>query len=299
MKSTGLLFISIILLTGFRSIVPAESSLSIGREARHGDFYRIVSLAPSITEILFSLGLGDRVVGVTRYCTYPAVALTKTKIGGYYDPDYEEILRLKPDLVIMLAEHAAAKHCLRNFHINILQVDHNTIGDIVQSIKVIGDACGSVPAANSIVASIKRTMERIRGKTIHMHRPRVMVAVGRSVGAVGGLYIAGTGTYYDEMIRLAGGENAFARKGIAFPMISPEGICRINPEIVIDMVPESDEKSADDGEILAGWTKVGRIDAVRNGRVYLFRQDFAQIPGPRFILILELMAKVIHPELTW
>ncbi len=298
MKKAAVLFITLIMFIDLQSGASAEPP-PVGSEGRPGDCRRIVSLAPSITEILFSLGLGDRVVGVTRYCTYPAAALTKAKVGGYYDPDYEKILRLKPDLVIMLVEHATAKHCLRNFHINILQVDHNTIGDIVQSIKIIGDTCGSTHAADSIVAVIKLTIERIRGKTVNIRRPRVMVSVGRSMGAVGGLCIAGTGTYYDEMIRLAGGENAFARKSIAFPIISPEGICRINPEIIIDMVPESGEKRVDDRVILARWTKIGRIDAVRNGRVYLFRQDFAQIPGPRFIIILQQMAKVIHPELTW
>jgi iron complex transport system substrate-binding protein len=299
MKRATLLLIAIILLTGFRGITLAGSQPSIEGAARYGDYRRIISLAPSITEILFSLGLGDRVVGVTRYCTYPAAALTKAEVGGYYDPNYEEILRLKPDLVIMLREHDAAKRYLGNFHVNVLQVDHNTIGAIVQSITIIGQACGSSRAADSIVASISIIMARIRGKTANVRRPRVLVSVGRSLGSVNDLCIAGAGTYYDEMIRIAGGQNAFTKSEIAFPMLSLEGICRINPEIVIDMAPESGGKAVTDGAILAAWNRVGRIDAVRNGRVYLFRQDFAEIPGPRFIVILEHIAKVLHPELSW
>jgi len=299
MKSAAILLIAIILPAGIRNIASAESQPSIEKAACPGDCRRIISLAPSITEILFSLGLGDRVVGVTRYCAYPAEALTKTKVGGYYDPNYEEILRLKPDLVIMLREHDAAKRYLGNFHVHVLPVDHNTIGDIVQSIAVIGRACGSSRAADSIVASINTVMARIRSKTANARRPRVLVSVGRSMGAVSDLCIAGADTYYDEMIRLAGGQNAFIKRGIAYPILSFEGICRINPEVVIDMAPECGGKAESDGTILAQWNKVGMIDAVRSGRVYIFRQDFAEIPGPRIVVILEQIAKILHPELSW
>jgi iron complex transport system substrate-binding protein len=267
--------------------------------APHAQPCRIVSLAPSITEILFSLGLGDRVVGVTRYCTWPAAALTKAKVGGYYDPDYEAILRLKPDLVIMLAEHDAAKRYLGNFHINVLQVKHYSIDDIVASIRIIGAACGSARSADSIVASIGGVMERIRGKTAPLPRPRVLVSVGRSMGSIGDLCVAGSGTYYDELIDCAGGRNAFTKKGIAFPQVTLEGVCRINPAVVIDLVPEGEAKGASNEAVLAEWKKIGRIDAVKNGRVYLFRQDFAEIPGPRFVLLLEQMARAIHPEVKW
>jgi iron complex transport system substrate-binding protein len=261
--------------------------------------HRIVSLAPSITEILFSLGLGDRVVGVTRYCTYPADALTKAKVGGYYDPNYEEILRLRPDLVIVLAEHDAAKRYLRNFHINVMQVNHRSINDIIGSIKLIGNACGTAQAADSIIASIHASMERIRTRTAPLRSPQVLVSVGRSMGAVGDLCIAGVGTYYDEMVRLAGGQNAFTKKGIAFPTLSPEGVFRIDPEVIIDLVPETNGVAPGDSAIRAAWARFGRVDAVRKGRVYIFRQDFAEIPGPRFILMLEQMARVIHPEVDF
>jgi iron complex transport system substrate-binding protein len=281
MMADGLLFISM------ASTVNAES------------YHRIVSLAPSITEILFALGLGDRVVGVTRYCTYPPAALTKAKVGGYYDPNYEAILRLRPDLVIVLAEHDAAKRYLRNFHSNVMQVNHRSIGDIVGSIKAIGDSCGAARAADSILASIKASMERIRAGTAHLRSPRVMVSVGRSMGTTGDLCIAGVGTYYDEMIRLAGGQNAFTEKGISFPTLSPEGVLRVNPEVIIDLVPESNGVAPGDSAVRAAWAKFGRVDAVRKGRVFIFRQDFAEIPGPRFILLLEEMAKVIHPDIAF
>jgi iron complex transport system substrate-binding protein len=257
---------------------------------------RIVSLAPSTTEILFALGLGDRVVGVTRYCTYPAAALTRTKVGGYCDPDYEAILRLHPDLVVVLTEHEAALRFLSRFHVTTLRIDHATLDDIVHSITVIGRACGAAHAADSLVADLSARMEKIR-KNAGAVRPRVLVSVSRSAGRISDLCVAGGGTYYDELIRLAGGRNAFTNKNIAFPMISLEGLYRINPEVVIDLVPEGSGKKITAAALRADWESVGRIDAVKMGRVYLFGQDFTEIPGPRFILLLEQMAKAIHPEL--
>ena len=119
------------------------------------------------------------------------------------------------------------------------------------------------------------------------------------MGAITDLCIAGKNTYYNEMITLAGGMNAYDNNAIAFPMISLEGIYRINPQIVIDMAPDGAERTWTRDMVLAEWRKVGEIDAVKQGRVFLFNQEFAEIPGPGFVTILEQMAKIIHPEIAW
>ena len=258
---------------------------------------RIISLAPSVTEILFALDLGDRVVGVTRYCTFPAEALTRAKVGGYYDPNYEEILRLKPDLVVMLTEDETAKTHLQSLHIATLQVGHNTIADIVNSIRVIGKACGAIKKADSLAAAIRGEIEGIRSRTAGYARPRVMVSVGRGMGSITDLCIAGKNTFYDELIDLAGGVNAITAATIQFPMVSPEGIYRINPQIIIDMVPDLAEKKMTTEKILSEWNTMPDVEAVKTGRIYLFDQSYAEIPGPRFIEILRQLARVIHPEL--
>lgn len=262
-------------------------------------YRRIISLSPSVTEILFALGLGDRVVGVTRYCNYPPEAQRKTKVGGYYDPNYEEIVRLQPDLVVMLTIHSAAREHLRHLNLNSLTVDHTDISGIIRSIMTIGDACGAGQKAQILANGITASMDRIRNKTSGCARPRVLVSVDRNTDSFKNIYVAGKETFYDEMILCAGGMNAYSGTTVRYPVVSIEGIYQLNPEVIIDLLPDRDREKNGREKILAQWNSVSSVTAVKNGRVYLFEQDYSVIPGPRFIAILEEMAKAIHPELQW
>jgi iron complex transport system substrate-binding protein len=189
-----------------------------GPEVLHN---RIVSLAPSITETLYALGMMDHVVGVTRYCDYPPEALTKAQIGGYYDPNYEAIIALEPDLIIMLAEHEEPRTQLAKLGYDIVVVDHRSIAGILRSIEIIGEACGVPQKAKSITGDIMARMERIREKTRGLPSPRVMVCIGRNMGSgtLKEVYISGKEDFYDEMIRSIGGVNAYEGT-VAFPVVS-------------------------------------------------------------------------------
>jgi iron complex transport system substrate-binding protein len=262
-------------------------------------YRRIVSLAPSVTEILFELGLGDRLVGVTRYCRYPPEAREKTLVGGYLDPNYEELLRLQPDLTIMLTVHAAAAERLRHLGLATLTVDHTCIAGIMTSIMTIGNACSAGQKACGLVNEITTSINRIRDKTNGCARPRVLVSVDRNTDSFKNIYVAGKEGFYDEMILWAGGVNAYSGAAVRYPVVAIEGIYQLNPEVIIDLVPDCGRERNGREKILAQWNSVSRVAAVRNGRVYLFEQDYSVIPGPRFIAILEAVAKAIHPELEW
>jgi len=260
----------------------------------------IVSLAPSITEILFALGLEDSVAGVTRYCDFPSAARTKTSVGGYYDPNYESIVTLYADLIIMQEEHEEPRQYLSELGLNILVVNHKSISGILNSITVIGKTCGVGKKAESIVDDLQLRMERIRQKTEGLPRPRVMISVEKNMGSgtLKDVYISGKENFYDEMITLAGGVNAYTGD-VAFPTVSREGIVQMNPEVIIDMIPDIDEKGWDKATISKDWDALSQVDAVSKDRVYVFGEDYIVIPGPRFILILEKMARLIHPEVDW
>jgi iron complex transport system substrate-binding protein len=261
---------------------------------------RIVSLAPSITEILFMLGLGDRVAGVTRYCNFPPAARTRPRIGGYDDPSYEAVVALNPDLVVLLPEHEAAGENLGKLGFPLLVVDHRSISGILNSMETIGKACGVERKAMSVTRELRERMERIRRATEGLPRPRVLLSVGRNMGSgsLEDVYVSGRTVFYDEMISLAGGINAY-RGDIAFPVLSREGMIRMNPGVIIDMIPDFDEKGLARAAILREWETVSPVDAVKNGRVYVFGEDYVAVPGPRFILIAEKMARAIHPEAAW
>ena len=263
-------------------------------------YRRIVSLAPSITETLYALGLMDRVVGVTRYCDYPPEALKIKKVGGYYDPNYEAILMLEPDLIIMLEEHEAPREHLTKLGFSVVAVNHKSIPGILQSIESIGEICGVLQKAKFITGDIRARMERILEKTEGLPSPRVLVSIGRNMGSgtLEDVYISGKEGFYDEMILRIGGVNAYSG-GVAFPVVSGEGIIRMNPEVIIDMVPDLEERGWGPETIYRAWDALSQVDAVKKGRVYVFGEDYVAVPGPRFIDIMERMAQVMYPDVHW
>jgi len=263
-------------------------------------YKRIISLAPSITETLFSLDLGENVVGVTRYCVFPVEAQQKAKIGGYYDPSYEAIVALRPDLVIMLPEHEVSKKSLANLDVKTLVVNHNNITEILNSILVIGKACTVEKKALALISSLKERMAHVKQKTHGLPRPKILVSIGRNMGSgsLKDVYIASQSSFYGEIIECAGGTNAYQGK-IPFPIVTAEGINGINPQVILDMIPDIKAKGWDEKTILKEWQTVSQVDAVKNNSVYIMGEDYVVVAGPRFILILEQMARLIHPEAAW
>lgn len=282
------------LLFGGASV--STSSLHTGSPPR-----RIVSMAPSVTETLFALGLGDRVVGVTRYCDYPPEAASKAKIGGFLDPNYEAIVKLDPDLVVLLVIHSEARERLAQLAISTLSVDHRTVEGIFDSFHQIGDRCGAAPAAGRLVAKCQRRMTAVRDKTAGLDRPRVLISSARALGTgrVETVYAAGHGQWYDELIDLAGGENAYPDDGIAFPEIGPEGLVRLDPDVIVEMAPELDDRQYTVQDLVDEWKTIPGLRAVEDGRVYVLHGDYVAIPGPRFVRVLEDLAHVLHPNVDW
>lgn len=261
---------------------------------------RIVSLAPSVTEVLFALGLGERVVGVTRHCRYPPQVRSKEKVGDYYRPDYEAILTSRPDLVVLLPEHEEVWRFLSSLGVRTLMVNHFTIQGILDSLEELGRICGT-PRGEQIAKEIRERMEAIRRRTAGLDRPRVLVSLGRNMGAgaIKEVYICGEDGFYSELIRLAGGRNAYPGKGLKFPTLSAEGIVRLDPQIILDLVPDLEESKWRKEDILRQWSQLGEVEAVAHQRVHILSGSYTVVPGPRFILILEEMARLIHPEVDW
>jgi len=286
----------------FAGSYAAQSRLESHKSAGDAPFppQRIVSLAPSITEILFALGLGDRVVGVTRYCRYPAEAIDKPRVGGYFDPNYEAIVALHPHLVVTLTGKAENGPAFQKRGLPTLAVCHQNIEGILDSLLQIGRACGVTPAAESMAAGLKARIDRVQARTAGRPRPRVLFAVDRARGAgrLDDVYIAGSDGHVDRMIAMAGGQNAY-RGRVRFPIISAEGILGLNPEVIVDMAARLAADPLDAPAALNDWKPLARVDAVAHGRVYRLDEDFISVPGPRFILVVEKLARLIHPEVDW
>lgn len=258
---------------------------------------RIISMAPSITEALFELGLGDRLAGVTRYCDYSDAVNSIPKVGGYMDPNYEEIIALKPDLVILLASHKEAIDKFSALQIATLALKHETIEDIQDSIRRTAEACGVAESADRLLADMKIRTALVQRMAAGRTRPRVMICIGRDTQSenMTGVYIAGKNNFYDEVITLSGGINAYTGTLIPYPQLSAEGIISLNPDVIIDI---SDQNGTDRRSISRSkkqWSKLSSVKAVSHGRIYFIQGTYALHPGPRYINLMEKLAPLLHP----
>jgi len=258
-------------------------------------------MAPSITETLYALGLSDRLIGVTRYCQYPSEVRTLPKVGGFLDPNFEAIIALRPDLVILLEEHKRSLPGFQKLALETKVVCHKTIKGVIDSLHSIASICGEEARGRKMADDIQSRLDRIGEKTARAKRPKVMIAVDRIQGS-GGLvdvYIAGADDYFDTMIELAGGENVYRQGSIRFPVVSTEGVMRMNPDVIVDLVSGLDQNHFQSEGNLADWQSLANVEAVKQHRVYAFNRDYATVPGPRFIRFVEDLARLLHPEIDW
>lgn len=302
MKKIIIAILVLILLITLSGIIYFLGVIKPVQRAEHDQeksFQRIISLSPNITEILFALGLGDKIVGVTRFCNYPPEAKQKFPVGGYLDPNYEAILSLKPDVVIILSNFHQVSNFLSELGINYLTVNNETVSDIMSSIAYLGKTFGAEKQAGHMLADIRSTMQRIERGIKNSKRAKVLVVIERSMGAgvIEDVYIAGKNTFYDELIQIAGGINAFEDEKIAYPVLSAEGLIHLNPDFIIDLVPQLEQIGQNAANLLKDWEILDQLDAVKNRHVHILSEDYAVIPGPRFILFLEYLARTIHPEI--
>src|SRR5262245_3899608 len=253
---------------------------------------RIISLAPSITEILFAVGAGDRVVGVSTYCDYPPEATRIDRIGTFLQPNIERILAKRPDLVIGVPSpgNRTSVERLEELGLHILIVDPERIADILAAIRTIANAVGNSAQGEAAAGRIERDIAAVTARLDGAARPRVLMLVGRSP-----FVAAGRGTYQDELIGLAHGDNLTANSAQTWPTLNLEFIVAQAPEVIIDASMGSEE-AADRNAALAFWRDYATIPAVRDRRIYGYRAYELLHPGPRVADTLEKVARFIHPE---
>ncbi len=269
---------------------------------------RLISMAPSLTEIVFALGLGENLVGSTRYCDYPAEALQISRVGGLYDPNMEAIVGLRPDAVLLLDNNESLKKSLDALGIGYVATSNNTLEDVLAAFTILGERFNVVSAADSLLLDFRTRMHAIEAASLEasalfsgkeMRRPRVLISIGRTMGtgAITDAYIAGPSTFYSDLLQRVGGENAYQGK-LAYPKITAEGLLRLNPDFIFDMLPNLEKKGLTLTQVKNQWAGLSDINAVRNHRVVIFPQSFTVIPGPRLMLLLEAMAASLYPNMS-
>jgi iron complex transport system substrate-binding protein len=254
---------------------------------------RIVSLAPSATEVLFEAGCGHRVVGVTSYCQYPAQATTLPKVGGYLTPSYEALVALRPDIVVILPEHVDARRSLTTLGLDIVEFDHRTLRGILDSIGTAGNLCGTRARADAAVSQLEDQLRRVDARTAGRPRPRVVISVSRGQErGFGALSAAGPDGVYHDLLLRAGGQNAVPPGPVLHPALSAESLLRLNPDAIVEFAPGTDDGTA----IREEWRALPSLTAVERRRVFVFTEDFLPVPGPRLVRFTESLARALHPD---
>ena len=254
---------------------------------------RLISLAPNVTEILFALGLGERVVGVGTYTFWPPAALAKPRVGGLIDPNLERIATLHPDLAVLLPSEKDVATKLAALGVESLVVHDESLAEVEASIRTIAERCGVPEAGSRLVARLRNGL-RPRELPAGTPRPRVLLVVERTAGRLGELYAVGPGTFLDELLRRLGGENVFADAGSLYPPASLEEIVARRPDVIVELrstVPTPAEERA----LLADWRPLAAVPAVSQNRVRIVAGSFALVPGPRLPELYRALAAALAP----
>ncbi len=253
---------------------------------------KIVSLAPNNTEVLFALGLGDKVIGVTSYCDYPEEAKTKEIVGDFEGNNLEKIVELNPDLVLVYgAGNEEDNKVLKDAGIKVLGFLPETIDAVMQDIETVGKATGKNKEAADLIEAMNKKKNEIFETIKGQEEVRVFYEIWHDP-----LMAAGKGSFMDELITLAGGKNIAEDAEGAYPQYDLEQLIERDPEVYLAS-QDMPDKTIESIKIRPGYEN---ISAVKNDRIYLFEGNEANVvsrPGPRIIEALELVAKAIHPEL--
>jgi iron complex transport system substrate-binding protein len=262
---------------------------------------RIVSTAPSITEMLYALGLGDRVVGVTNYCHYPPEAKLKPKIGDYTSPNLEAIAALRPDLVILQTNPVRLADRLRALKLTTLEINQDDIAALYNSIRVVGAATGTAAQAADLVGQTRAKLMQIRAGAAMVKPTRAMFVIGRSPNRLDGLVVVGKATYLNEIIETAGGENVFRNALSQYPSVSLEEVLARNPEVIVDMGDMADTvnvTAAHQRAVVDLWQRMGSLAAVKQHRVFAVASDIYVVPGPRIVIAAAEFFSMLHPGVS-
>jgi iron complex transport system substrate-binding protein len=256
---------------------------------------RIVSTSPSITEVLFALGLGDRVVGVSTYCRYPAAATSLPKVGSFLHPNTESIARLRPHLAFVHAGPNEVPRQLSLLGIRSITVDEGrTLASMYSMIRTVGGAAGASDRAETLVTDIQRRLERIRADAGGRPARRVLIVMGRSPGSLSDLVAVGQGSYLNEIVSAAGGVNVLSDARLpSYPRISMETVIRLAPDVIVDAGDMGDtvaEHVRRKSMTEALWIQQKAVKAAQSGAVHAVTSDAFVVPGPRAVEAAETLA---------
>ena len=256
---------------------------------------RIISIIPALTEILFAIGAGPRVVAVGSFDDYPPEVKKIERVGALLDPNLERILALKPDLVTVYGSQTDLQRQLERAGVPTFLYRHARLADVPATILELGNRVGQPQEAEALTKSIDHHLDRIRQRVAGRPRPRTLLVFGREALALRGVYASGGYGFLHDMLTAAGGDNIFADVQRESVQATSESILARRPEVVIelrvgDTAPDQRQKE------IEVWNRLSSVPAVQAKRVFFLTDARTVVPGPRVAEGTELIARALHPD---
>jgi iron complex transport system substrate-binding protein len=273
-------------LVASEPVGPRQIMDDLGRTIEiKGNIARVVSLAPSVTELVFAAGGGDRLVGVTSFCDFPEEAKNIAKIGDTMNPNMETIVAMKPDIVFVstASQVEAFTRTLEQNGILVYVTNPTTLDGVLYNIRQIADILGTIEKAEPVIASLRERIGAVWTKTRPVEKVRVFVQLSREP-----LFTIGKESFLNEPLVKAGAISATADVETAFPRLSKESALALRPDVII---LSDSEDNREPNEVFQN------SPAVKNGKVYRIDADLISRPGPRLVDALEKLSTMLHPEL--
>ena len=256
----------------------------------------IVTMAPHLTETVFALGQGHRVVGVSSYCDYPPEIETLPKLGAYLNPDVERLSLLRPELLIVAGKHEKLSNFARMRKIPLLNVHMDSIETINTGIATIARALDCVEAGERLRAKVRDELNGVRASVASFHRPTVFIVNSRQDHDLHTLFSSGGGSFLSELVEIAGGENIFADTSETYFEASKESVVVGAPEVILEFHSGDGISEDEVARYIADWQAMSSLPAVKNQRIYLFTDSIGTRPGPRVASTARMIAALLHPE---
>lgn len=274
-------------------ILGCEKSAAPDASQQHG----IVTFGPNLTETVFALGQGDRIVGVTTFCDYPPEARSKRRVGGYLDPDLEAITALAPELIILPGKMETLTELATQNRFRVLNAHMDDLSSIHESIRAIGAALDCAPQAEALCKKIDHDLDTVRNAVKNEPRPRVLIINTRQGHDLNNLFTVGRLSFVSELTDIAGGDNIFNDTEKPYFEASKESVVARSPDVIIEFHAGEHLSPDEQARYVADWNELDTVPAVRNKRVHLFLESYGLRPGPRVGLIAVQIAEILHPGL--
>jgi cobalamin transport system substrate-binding protein len=278
------------------SEVQSRGPQTAPQAASSGPARRVVSLVPNVTEMLFAVGAGSQVVGVSSYEDFPPETKALPRVGALLDPDTERILSLRPDLVVVYGSQSELEGQFTRAGIRVYPYRHGGIDSILQATRDLARLTGHPTDGDRVVREARSQLEAVRMRVRGQRRPRTMLVIGRDAGALRGVYVSGGIGFLHELLDIAGGDDVFAdiKREAAQP--SNETMIVRAPDVIIEVHPGEQPPADALQKERAAWNLLASVPAVRTGRVHLLYGGYLLAAGPRIGRAAEALARVLHPD---